>query len=123
MPDANLFIERRVNPRISIKLPVKYRVIAGQDEIKAIDVSENDEITTQTLNVSLGGVCLLTDQRLKVGSHLRLNITLPKFSCEISAFAEVVWSNNSGAGLHFDAMKEEDRDKLKNYLSLTSAGK
>lgn len=116
MPDANLFIDRRAHPRISLKLPVKYQLIVGQDEIKTIIESKKSEKTSQIMNVSLGGIYLVTGQVLNVDSLLRIQITLPKISHVISAFAEVVWSNNSGVGLHFKGMKEEDVDKLKNYL-------
>jgi hypothetical protein len=59
---------------------------------------------------------------LNVGSILRLDISLPIKSSMISAFAEVVWANETGAGLHFLAMKEDDVETLKGYLTQTSSG-
>lgn len=123
MPDANMFLEKRIHPRISIKIPVKYRVIEDQKEIETVFERKKREQTSQTMDVSLGGLYLVADQVLNVGSILRLDIILPEMSRAISAFAEVVWSNETGGGLHFLAMKEEDVDSLKNYLSQTQSGK
>jgi c-di-GMP-binding flagellar brake protein YcgR len=123
MPDANMFLEKRVHPRVSVKIPVKYRVIEDQKEIETVFERKKREQTSQTMDVSLGGLYLVADQVLNVGSILRLDITLPEISHVISAFAEVVWSNETGGGLHFLAMKEEDVDSLKNYLNQTQPGK
>jgi c-di-GMP-binding flagellar brake protein YcgR len=119
MPEANLFIERRVHPRISLRIPIQYRVIEDQNEIKTVqdrNVNEQNK-HSHTMDVSLGGLYLVADHVLPVGSLLRLEITFPKNSRIISAYAEVVWSNNTGGGLHFQAMKEEDEEALKTYLS------
>jgi len=118
-----MFLEKRVHPRVSVKIPVKYRVIEDQKEIETVFERKKREQSSQTMDVSLGGLYLVADQVLNVGSILRLDITLPQNSHLISAFAEVVWSNETGGGLHFLAMKEEDVDSLKNYLSQTQTGK
>ncbi len=118
-----MFLEKRVHPRVSVKIPVKYRVIEDQKEIETVFERKKREQTSQTMDVSLGGLYLVADQVLNVGSILRLDITLPEISHVISAFAEVVWSNETGGGLHFLAMKEEDVDSLKNYLNQTQPGK
>ncbi len=34
MPEANMFMEKRIHPRVSIKIPVKYRVIEDQKSWK-----------------------------------------------------------------------------------------
>ena len=123
MPDANMFVERRVHPRISVKIPVKYRVIEDQKELETVFERKKKEQTTRTMDVSLGGLYLVAEQMLGVGSILRLDISLPEKSSLISAFAEVVWSNETGGGLHFLAMKEEDVESLKTYLTKASDGK
>lgn len=123
MPDIKTFVEKRVHPRIPLRVPVKHRVIEGQNEIKTIFERKNNEKTGHTLNMSLGGLCLKADQSLNVGSMLRLEIILPEISRLIAAFGEVVWSNGTGGGLHFAAMREEDVDSLKRYLSQMSPGK
>ncbi len=123
MPDANMFVEKRIHPRVSIKIPVKYRIIEDQKELETVFERKKKEQTTKTMDVSLGGLYIVADQVLNVGSILRLDISLPDKSSLISAFAEVVWANETGGGLHFLAMKEDDVDALKNYLNNTSYDK
>jgi c-di-GMP-binding flagellar brake protein YcgR len=123
MPEANMFVEKRVHPRVSVKIPVKYRVIEDQKELETVFERKKKEQTTRTMDVSLGGLYIVADQILNVGSILRLDISLPEKSSLVSAFAEVVWANETGGGLHFLAMKEDDVDSLKNYLAKASDGK
>ncbi len=123
MPEANMFMEKRIHPRISIKIPVKYRIIEDQKELETVFERKKKEQTTKTMDVSLGGLYIVAEQILNVGSILRLDISLPEKSTLISAFAEVVWANETGGGLHFLAMKEDDVEFLKNYLVKNSDGK
>ncbi len=123
MPEANMFMEKRIHPRVSVKIPVKYRVIEDQKELETVFERKKKEQTTRTMDVSLGGLYIVADQILNVGSILRLDISLPEKSTLISAFAEVVWANETGGGLHFLAMKEDDVEFLKNYLIKNSDGK
>jgi hypothetical protein len=58
----------------------------------------------------------VADQALKLDSLLSLKITLPARTEVISAFAEVVWSNEKGAGLRFLAIKEQDINALAEHL-------
>lgn len=123
MPEANMFVEKRIHPRVSVKIPVKYRVIEDQKELETVFERKKKEQTTKTMDVSLGGLYIVADQLLNIGSILRLDISLPEKSSLISAFAEVVWANETGGGLHFLAMKEDDVEFLKNYLTNSPDGK
>jgi c-di-GMP-binding flagellar brake protein YcgR len=123
MPEANTFVEKRIHPRVSIKIPVKYRVIEDQKELETVFERKKREQTTRTMDVSLGGLYIVADQILNIGSILRLDISLPEKASLISAFAEVVWANETGGGLHFLAMKEDDAESLKTYLVNVSDGK
>lgn len=123
MPEANMFVEKRVHPRVSVKIPVKYRVIEDQKEIETVFERKKREQTTRTMDVSLGGLYIVAEAVLNIGSILRLDISLPEKSSLISAFAEVVWANETGGGLHFLAMKEDDAESLKTYLINVSSEK
>ena len=116
-PDGDMFIEKRVHPRVTLKIPVKYRVIEDQTEIKTVHEHKLNEQTSHTFNMSLGGLYLVSDHILEVGCILRMDITLPEISEMFSVYAEVVWANDTGAGIRFEAIKEEDLDTLRNYLS------
>jgi c-di-GMP-binding flagellar brake protein YcgR len=123
MPEANMYVEKRVHPRVSVKIPVKYRVIEDQQELETVFERKKKEQTTKTMDMSLGGLYIVADQILNIGSILRLDISLPEKPSLVSAFAEVVWANETGGGLHFLAMKEEDVEALKAYLTKVSDGK
>ena len=123
MPEANMFVEKRIHPRVSVKIPVKYRIIEDQKELETVFERKKREQTTRTMDVSLGGLYIVADQVLNIGSILRLDISIPEKSSLISAFAEVVWANETGGGLHFLAMKEDDAESLKSYLVNVSADK
>ena len=123
MPSANLLLEKRVYPRISLKIPIKYRVIEDQKETATVLERNKNAQTSHTEDVSLDGLYLNADHVPEVGSVLWLDITLPNVSRVISSYAEVVWSNDSGGGLHFEVIKEKDFDILKDYLSQALQGK
>jgi c-di-GMP-binding flagellar brake protein YcgR len=120
MPDANIFVEKRVHPRLSAKISVKYRVIEDQKEIETVFERRKKEQSTRTMDLSLGGLYIVADQPPGVGSILRLDISIPTQTSLISAFAEVIWANETGGGLHFLAMKEDDVESLKSYLQQIS---
>jgi hypothetical protein len=115
-----MFVEKRVHPRVSVKIPVKYRIIEDQKELETVFERKKREQTTRTVDVSLGGLYIVAEQLMNVGSILRLDISIPEKNLLISAFAEVVWSNETGGGLHFLAMKEDDVETLRNYLAAGS---
>src|ERR1035438_6510914 len=98
MPEANMYLEKRVHPRVPVKIAVKYRVIEEQKEIESVFERKNRDKTSQTLDISLGGLYIVADQIIAAGSILRLDIEIPSHPSMISAFAEVAWSNESGLG-------------------------
>ena len=120
MPKEKVFQEKRIHPRKKLNIPVKYRVIGDLKVNSNFAGQKAKDYSSQTNDLSLGGLYLVSDLGLDNGNFLRLEMTLPEYPNAISAYAEVVWSNDTGGGLHFEAIKEEDSDSLKNYLSKTS---
>jgi c-di-GMP-binding flagellar brake protein YcgR len=116
MPEAQISFERRNHPRIPLKIPVKYWLINDPKEIEMISTNKRHEQNTHTINVSLSGLYIVLDEKLNVGSIIRLDISIPDYSVSMAAFAEVVWSNKRGGGLRFEAIKEADQEVLKNFL-------
>lgn len=121
MPDGYLLKERRVYPRIALKIPVIFRVLDDQEEIKSVIELRKKEKHGHTLDVSLGGLCVVTDQPLQEGSILSLEITIPDVTKTLKAMAEVVWSSETGGGIRFLTMDENDMETLKTYLSKASS--
>ena len=123
MPEGNLFVEKRAHPRVSIKIPVKYRVVEDLAGIQSIIEMRKTEAHTESLDISLGGMYIVSDQPLGVGSILHLDITLLGRERRLTAFGEVVWSKDSGAGLHFMMIKHEDLEALSAFLEESSPKK
>jgi hypothetical protein len=116
MQDANLFIEKRAHPRVPVKIPVKYRLVEDLKGIQSIIEIRKTVTNTESLDLSLGGIYIVAEQKLEPGHILSLDIFLPKKERPLSAFAEVVWSKESGAGLHFMLLKNEDLVALTAFL-------
>lgn len=123
MPEAFLLKEKRVHPRISVKIPLVFRVIDDQEEIKSLQDRKKKEKHHPTLNVSLGGMFIAAGQPLKDGNILSLEILIPGSAKKIKATAEVVWSNDMGGGIQFLTIGEEDMKAFKIYLSRVSSSR
>ncbi len=123
MPEANLFVEKRAYPRVPVKLPVKYRLVDDMAGIQSILEMRKTETNTNTHDISLGGMYIVSDQKLTVGNILHLDITLPGKAKRLAAFGEVVWSKDSGAGLRFMMIKSEDLEALKSFMDETDKKK
>jgi c-di-GMP-binding flagellar brake protein YcgR len=121
LPDANLFMERRVFPRIKVNISVQYRLVKDKREIDAVLEQRKKDGNAHALDLSLGGMHISADQSLKEGDILNFEISLPGLSVTLSAFAEVVWANRDEGGLHFLEMAEEDLRVLKAYLKKASS--
>ncbi len=121
MTEAYLLKERRVHPRISVKIPLDFRIIDNREEIKSVLELRKKEKNGKTLDASLGGLCVVTDYPLYEGTILSLEISIPEPPQKTRAMAEVVWANDSGGGIRFLAMEEKDRDALKTYLTKASS--
>jgi len=117
MPDAVIFIEKRNNPYLFLKLPLKYWVIEDSNEIKWVREKDKNKRISHAFNLSLRGLYLVSNIVLEVGNTLRLMMKLPENSREMMVYAEVVWTNETGGGIKFKFIKEEDLDALNNCLS------
>ncbi len=73
--------EQRRYPRISIELPASFQVIGPE---------ENVSVAT-TLNISVGGLCLISRERLPVGQILRLKVELIPGET-VQVMVTVVWA-------------------------------
>jgi c-di-GMP-binding flagellar brake protein YcgR len=120
MPNADLHIERRQFPRVQRTIPIRFRVIDDQKELATLMERRKRDQKSETIDLSEGGVFMTAPELMTVGSIIRLDIQLGGAPDALSAFAEVVWANESGCGLRFLAMKEEDAAKLKTFIE--SAG-
>jgi c-di-GMP-binding flagellar brake protein YcgR len=108
--------ENRVASRFDHKITVIIRGMDEKDELKSLLDRDKKEKKAFTLNFSLSGMRLEGGKTFKVGEKLNLDIMLPGLAKMIKVVAEVVWSNEKAAGIHFLSMKEGNMNALKAYL-------
>jgi hypothetical protein len=121
MPKGHVFVERNY-PRVSTKIPIRYHEVPNKNEIEKIDEHNTRVKASHSMDVSLGGLCLVSKEPLNVGSFLRLHIYMASESVFISTLARVVWANNAGAGIRFLAMKDEEMMALKEHINKIDHG-
>jgi hypothetical protein len=111
MNEKNAFLEKRVNSRIPVKVPVQYRLVEDPRELEDFRGR-----TALAKDLSLDGMYIKTDHAVKVGDVFRLDVSVPERSKQLFAFAEVIWVNDAGAGLRLMLMASEDKESLKDYI-------
>jgi Tfp pilus assembly protein PilZ len=116
MPDAKMFLDRRKHPRVQTSIPVRYRVIDDQKEIASLMERRRKDQQSTTIDLSEGGAYIATTDPVGAGSLIRLEVRLPGVPETLSAFAEVVWSNETGCGLRYLAMKDDDAKHMRDFI-------
>ena len=86
---ANAKKERRKFPRLKLELIVRYKILA--------DSAGNLE--AQTIDISAGGVCLVTRERIKTGTVLVMDIKFPQSDKPVIVEGRAIWSAESSLGL------------------------
>ena len=120
MPEANISVERRVQPRISIKIPIKYRLEKNKAVLKTIEEWRGSEKHAYTLDLSLGGMSIVMDQKVAVGTILCFEVFFLDAVNVMTIYAEVKWTDAGGIGLHFLMMKDTELEALKAFLEKSS---
>jgi hypothetical protein len=101
---------------MSVKLPVKFFLAEGEEDINRIVQWRRQEINALVLDVSLSGMYMMVNEKLLTGNIIRVDVTLPPKPEPLTFYAEVIWSNEQGAGLRFIEMWPQDIDVLKAYM-------
>ena len=109
--------ERRKFRRL--KAPVFYRPV-GISLLRRLRGKDDRE---RAIDISLGGVRIYSDDELKVGSRLELDLFLPD-DTTLATKAVVVWVHQMPAGspakydvgVRFDAMDDGDQQRLSHVL-------
>ena len=99
--------ERRRHLRFLDEVKVRYRDIEGADP----------SAWGRSRDLSLGGLCLMTERPVPVGAHLALEVHIETEPAPVLALARVVRSaqdeeSGSTAGVEFLWMSAEDRGNL-----------
>jgi hypothetical protein len=97
----NLRKDRRAN----IECPVSF-------------TGENVRGAGATVNVSTQGCAIRSDTRVEPEAYLALNIGFPEGQAPLPVDMAVVrWTHQSEFGVHFVAMAEAERDRLRRILA------
>jgi len=118
-------IEKRAYPRIEMRVPIKYRLIASLNDLDFDPVVE-EIFERNTINMSAGGACIHTDEALEPDSILLIMFEVPGMRTPMKTVARVIWCREEGAagfhvGLQYISMTEEQIDRLKERLSAGGA--
>jgi len=116
MPDAKMFLDRRKHQRVQTSIPVRYRIVDDQKEIASLMERRRRDQQSTTIDLSEGGAYIATSELVGAGNLIRLEVKLPGALAPLSAFAEVVWANESGCGLRYLAMKDDDAKKMREFI-------
>ena len=116
MHDAHLSLDRRVNPRVTTQIPVKFRLENNKKVLKSIEDWRKAEKNVHTFGVSLEGMSIDVEQPLKVGQILQFEVALPDRAKPLTLYAEVRWAEEHAAGLRFVLINTEDIEALKIHL-------
>ena len=102
-------IQQRATRRLPIRVEVEYS-------------TTEDFLLDYTANVSLGGVFIVTDTPLEVGTRFRLRLRLPFRKRPLETLGEVRWVQesdgvmNAGMGVLFDGLSGADQRAVERMM-------
>lgn len=112
--------ERRKFPRLLLSVGVEYKVLNES-------VPPSSPVTTYSKNISVGGICIILLEEVKIDTVLDLTFLLSDCKEIIKAQGKVVWLrefvigvNQSirgyEAGVEFTDISEENKIKINEYV-------
>jgi c-di-GMP-binding flagellar brake protein YcgR len=120
MPKTKIANNRRDNPRVSIKIPVKFLPAEDKKVLKKIEDWRESKKHGFTLDLSTGGMQLVADHPLAVGSVLEFKIYILDKVSVVTVYARVMWTNKNCNGLRFLLIKPAEMDALTSFLQKAS---
>lgn len=121
MLEGEIFLERRKHDRAPKSMLISYMIINTTLEIVSA-TGQRDSGTTESLNVSMGGIGLITDDNLSPKQILKIEFAMEDREGPVSTYAAVRWSkydkktNKYRAGIEFLALKEKDKSLIKKMM-------
>lgn len=84
-----------------------------------VQLESGEKTPAQTLNVSESGLAIRVNLKVQAGEKIWFCFTLPDSSLVISGSGQIVWTDARGqAGVHFEEVKPQALQELKNWLGL-----
>jgi len=121
MPEGEIYVERRKYKRIDRRIEVKYKVVSLPSEVNDIKKAA-EKATTQTINISIGGIQLIDDDELLSEQILRIEMKLGAREEPVITFAEVRWCAKDSSigkyrcGIEFLVLKDEDKELIQEII-------
>jgi len=121
MPEGEIFSDKRAYKRVSKKFVISYEIMCSTSGIKKT-ASQKEKRIADCLNLSVGGIGLITDENLSPEQIIEIEFVLEGKERPITTCAEVKWSkrddkiNKYRAGIEFLAIKEEDKNLIKKII-------
>lgn len=111
-------IERRSFFRMSCTLEAEYRII---EAFPIDDTGQDPFIKTITRDISGGGVCLITSEKLKSGTMLEVYLKLERIIRFIGVVARSMEAREKGkiiyeTGIEFKRIENRDRERIISYV-------
>jgi PilZ domain-containing protein len=75
------------------------------------------EVRAHVVNISEGGIAIITTALVKPGIEARVKLTLPGHESSFAAESTVCWCREGQMGLQFISLSEDTRAKLNEWLS------
>jgi uncharacterized protein (TIGR02266 family) len=92
--------ERREHERVPARIEVHFR--------QAEDAARS--LRAYSVNVSVGGLCILTQRVYPVGARLHLDLMVDRQAYALQAV--VAWVRGGAVGVRFDGVTPRDRERL-----------
>ena len=84
-----------------------------------VQLESGEKTAARTLNVSESGLAISANLAMRAGQKMRFSFTLPDTNLLISGSGQIVWTDARGqAGVHFEEVKAQALQELKNWLAL-----
>ena len=96
----------------------RYRITASAD-IHADGLTDGLFLYQKVENLSLGGICILTDNPEPIGSSVEVSINFDDDGSEMVIQGQVVWNRTQPAslmGVRFQSMNRIDRERLNAHI-------
>jgi len=88
-----------------------------EDPSATLSMDTRRELPMTAVNLSQGGLCLHSEQAIGSNDLYRISIDIPGLDVKVTAFGEVIWSDERRGGVHFLAIHEDQENHLKDYVS------
>src|SRR5205814_10264404 len=117
-PLSPLALARTLKAAYGLIVRERLRYFRCPTSIPAIIGQDQGWIQAEAVNISQGGVAIVTSASLKSGAKVNVQLTIPGHANQFSVESEVCWCDAKGrAGLRFLSLSEDQSSELKEWLS------